>query len=189
GMRELRVRAPGPRRLGRKADLDVDLVRGQGGLEGALEVIAGPDVALPLRTDGADRRVEGDGWRGLVGRGIGMRQAAADGAASAAGLCDGCRWRRGARVRAHRRPAPLARMARQSFSGVSGMSRCLMPSGESASMTAFTAAGVEAMVPASPIPFTPSGFVLVSVSVLSRSNAGTSSAVGTWYSIMLPERS
>src|ERR671933_184272 len=35
---------------------------------------------------------------------------------------------------------------------------CLMPNGASASCTALTTAGVDAMVPASPAPFTPSGF-------------------------------
>src|SRR5205814_6777371 len=93
------------------------------------------------------------------------------------------------RMRDHRRPSLAARIARQIFSDPKGMSRCLTPSGESASMTALTAAGVEPMVPASPIPLTPSGFVFVSVTVWSRLNMGTSSADGTWYSIMLPERS
>src|SRR6267378_1319784 len=68
-------------------------------------------------------------------------------------------------VRDHRRPSPAARIARQIFSDVSGMSMCLTPSGDSASMTALTAAGVDPIVPASPMPFTPSGFVLVSVTV------------------------
>jgi hypothetical protein len=35
---------------------------------------------------------------------------------------------------------------------------CRTPSGESASQTAFTMHGVEAIVPASPTPFTPIGF-------------------------------
>ena len=53
----------------------------------------------------------------------------------------------------------------QSFSGVSGMSRCRTPSGDSASTTEFTTAGEQPMVPASPTPFTPSGFTGVGVMV------------------------
>ncbi len=81
------------------------------------------------------------------------------------GIFDRRRRLIGERVRDHRRPSPAARIARQIFSDVSGMSMCLTPSGESASMTALTAAGVEPMVPASPMPFTPRGFVFVSVTV------------------------
>src|SRR5206468_8913538 len=95
----------------------------------------------------------------------------------------------GERVRDHRRASPALRMACQTFSAVSGMSICLMPSGDSASITALTIAGVDAIVPASPIPLTPSGFVFVSVTVWSSANGGTSAAVGTWYSIMLPDSS
>src|SRR5450631_2984172 len=46
----------------------------------------------------------------------------------------------------------------QSFSGVSGMSRCFTPNGDSASTTEFTTAGDAPMVPASPTPLTPKGF-------------------------------
>src|SRR5262249_46012174 len=44
-----------------------------------------------------------------------------------------------------------------SFSGESGISRCVTPSGESASTTEFTIAGEAPIVPASPTPLTPSG--------------------------------
>src|SRR5437879_3985024 len=45
-------------------------------------------------------------------------------------------------VRDHRFPSPLDfRVARQLFSGVRGMSRCLIPTGETASITALTTAG------------------------------------------------
>jgi hypothetical protein len=43
--------------------------------------------------------------------------------------------------------------------GVSGMSRCAMPNGASASSTAWTIVGGAPIEPLSPIPFTPSGFV------------------------------
>ena len=56
-------------------------------------------------------------------------------------------------------------IARQTFSGVSGVSRCSTPKGRSASITALTTAGVEPMVAASPIPLTPSGFTGVGVTV------------------------
>ena len=56
-------------------------------------------------------------------------------------------------------------IARQTFSGVSGVSRCSTPKGRSASITALTTAGVEPMVAASPMPFTPSGFTGVGVTV------------------------
>ena len=59
----------------------------------------------------------------------------------------------------------VACIAAQSFSGLSGMSMCLMPSGESASITALTTAGVEPIVPASPMPLTPSGLTVVGVTV------------------------
>ena len=48
-----------------------------------------------------------------------------------------------------------------------------------ASITALTTAGVEAMVPASPTPLTPSGFVVAGVVVRPVSNDGRSAAVGT----------
>ncbi len=51
-------------------------------------------------------------------------------------------------------------------------------------MTAFTTAGGEAIVPASPIPFTPSGFVVDGVSVRSTTNEGISVADGTRYCVI-----
>src|SRR5206468_12468547 len=54
-------------------------------------------------------------------------------------------------------PSPRPRAsssASQTRSGVSGMSMYEMPSWRSASMTALTIAGVEAIVPASPMPLT-----------------------------------
>ena len=53
----------------------------------------------------------------------------------------------------------------QIFCGVSGMSMCRTPNGESASTTEFTTAGEHPIVPASPTPFTPSGFTGDGVSV------------------------
>src|SRR5690242_6565379 len=56
-------------------------------------------------------------------------------------------------------PPPCAVwMARHTRSGVHGIVMSLIPSGRSASTIAFTTAGVEAMVPASPTPLTPSRF-------------------------------
>ena len=46
-------------------------------------------------------------------------------------------------------------------------------------ITAFITAGVDAMVPASPMPLTPIGLVGLGVTVWSRSNAGNSAADGT----------
>jgi hypothetical protein len=56
-------------------------------------------------------------------------------------------------------------IARHTRSGVAGMSRCRTPRCASASTTAFWTAGIEPIVPASPIPFAPSGFLGVGVSV------------------------
>src|SRR5579859_2639255 len=53
----------------------------------------------------------------------------------------------------------VAWIARQTFSGLVGMSMHVTPSGRSASATAFMTAGRAPTVPASPAPFTPSGFV------------------------------
>ena len=47
-------------------------------------------------------------------------------------------------------------MARQTRSGVHGIVTSLTPKGRSASTIALTTAGVEAIVPASPTPLTPS---------------------------------
>src|ERR1051326_1035282 len=63
-------------------------------------------------------------------------------------------------------------------SGLSGMSICFTPKGDSASTTALTIAGVAPIVPASPTPFTPSGFTGEGVSVRSVSNHGSCEALG-----------
>ena len=57
-------------------------------------------------------------------------------------------------------------------------SMSVTPYGESASTTAFITAGGEAIVPVSPTPFTPSGFVGLGVSVRSSSKDGSSAADG-----------
>ena len=57
-----------------------------------------------------------------------------------------------------------------------------MPSGDSASTAAFTTAGVAAIVPASPMPFTPSGLTGDGVTVRSSWIDGRSAADGIWYS-------
>ena len=54
-----------------------------------------------------------------------------------------------------------------------------MPKGERASITALATAGVEAMVPASPAPFTPNGLTGEGVTVRSVSYFGNWSALGT----------
>ena len=56
-------------------------------------------------------------------------------------------------------------IAFQTLSGVAGRSRSVTPRCERASMTAPTTAGGAAIVPASPIPLTPSGFVGLGVTV------------------------
>jgi hypothetical protein len=63
--------------------------------------------------------------------------------------------------------------------GVCGMSSDSTPSGLSASSTAAATAGVAAIVPASPMPLTPSELVGDGVSVRSVSKRGTSAAVGS----------
>src|SRR5215472_18573504 len=73
------------------------------------------------------------------------------------------------RVRNH---APASATIFQIFSGVSGISTWRTPSGESASITEFTMAGVEPIVPASPTPFTPSGFTGDGVQVCELSIQG-----------------
>ena len=70
-------------------------------------------------------------------------------------------------------------MAAQTRAGVSGLSMCVMPSGESASHTAPTTAGTDAMVPVSPTPLTPSGFTVVGVTVCATSMRGICDALGT----------
>ena len=59
------------------------------------------------------------------------------------------------------------------------MSMSVMPYGDRASTTALMTAGVEAIVPVSPTPLTPSGFVGLGVTVRSTSYDGSSAADGT----------
>ena len=72
-----------------------------------------------------------------------------------------------------------APMACQTFIGEHGIGTSLTPSGRSASTTALTIAGVDAIVPASPTPFTPNELVVEGVSVRSVVNDGRSTAVGS----------
>src|SRR5207245_4526175 len=74
--------------------------------------------------------------------------------------------------------AGASRIARHTRSDVSGMSTWRIPKIDSASTTAFWAAGVEPIVPASPIPFAPSGLSGVGVSVFEASKLGSSAALG-----------
>ena len=84
------------------------------------------------------------------------------------------------RNRDHGRPScPMPRIACQTRSGVAGMSRSRTPKGARASITAFMTAGVAAMVPVSPTPFTPIGLVGLGVTVRPTSMLGTSAAEGT----------
>ena len=69
-------------------------------------------------------------------------------------------------------------MARQTRSAVHGIWTSVTPSGRRASMTASTTAGVEAIVPASPTPLTPSGLVVAGVYVRSVTIVGRSAAEG-----------
>src|SRR5207249_177031 len=63
--------------------------------------------------------------------------------------------------------------------GEHGISTSLTPNRRTASTTALTTAGVEAIVPASPTPLTPKGFVVDRVSVRSVVNDGRSAALGS----------
>ena len=63
--------------------------------------------------------------------------------------------------------------------GLSGMFMYVTPSGRRASMTALVTAGDAAIVPASPMPLTPSELTGDGVSVRSSSNDGTSAALGS----------
>ena len=79
-------------------------------------------------------------------------------------------------------PAAASLMARQTRSGVQGISRWRTPRWLRASTTAFWTAGIEPIVPDSPMPFAPSGLSGVGVSVFSVSNEGSSAALGMAYS-------
>ena len=70
------------------------------------------------------------------------------------------------------------RSASQRRAEVSGMSRCVMPSGDSASTAALTTAGGMPMHPASPTPLAPSGLSGEGVHVFTIWTCGTSSARG-----------
>ena len=70
-------------------------------------------------------------------------------------------------------------MARHTRWGVAGISTSSTPHGRRASTIALITAGVEAMVPASPTPLTPSGVSVPGVSVRSVTYVGTSAALGT----------
>ena len=69
-------------------------------------------------------------------------------------------------------------MACQTRSAVQGMSTWVTPRWLSASTTAFWMAGVEPMVPDSPMPLAPSGLRGLSVSVLETSKLHSSAADG-----------
>src|SRR5439155_1479243 len=69
--------------------------------------------------------------------------------------------------------------ARQTRSGVAGISMSWTPNGVRASTTALITAGVEAIAPVSPTPFTPSGLLGLGVTVRSTSNERSSAADGT----------
>src|SRR6266446_3760407 len=71
-----------------------------------------------------------------------------------------------------------SRIARQSRSGVAGISMCRTPRWESASTNALATAGMAPTQPASPAPLTPSGLVLVGTGLLFTSTALISLARG-----------
>ena len=77
---------------------------------------------------------------------------------------------------ARRRPAWIAFQTR---SGVHGIRMSLTPKCRTASTTALTTAGVEAIVPASPTPLVPSVLVVDGVVVWSMSKLIVSAAVGS----------
>src|SRR5262249_8855662 len=71
-----------------------------------------------------------------------------------------------------------SRMARQSRSGVAGISMWRTPRGESAATSALATAGMAPTQPASPAPLPPSGLVLVGTGLLLTSTALMSVARG-----------
>ena len=75
-------------------------------------------------------------------------------------------------------PRSASWIALHTRSGVHGMSMWRTPRWLTASTTAFWIDGVEPIVPDSPMPFAPSGFSGVGVSVLVVSKLGNSAAVG-----------
>src|SRR2546423_979834 len=78
-------------------------------------------------------------------------------------------WRQGDESRAG---AEAASIARQTRSGVRGVSRWRTPRWLRASITAFWTAGIDPTVPDSPIPLAPRGLNGVGVSVLDASYGG-----------------
>lgn len=72
-------------------------------------------------------------------------------------------------------------MARQTRSGLIGMSMWRTPRRDSASITAFWTAGPAPMVPPSPTPFARNGFRSVGVASGTVTNAGRSAALGIAY--------
>src|SRR3979411_438108 len=78
----------------------------------------------------------------------------------------------------HRVVPPLRCIRCQIFSGVAGMSTSLTPNGDRASSLAWMTVTLDAMVPASPLPLTPSGLVGLGVTVAANSNDGMPGAVG-----------
>ena len=67
-------------------------------------------------------------------------------------------------------------IARHTRSGVAGMSMWRTPRCDSASTTAFCTAGVDPIVPDSPMPLAPSGLSGVGVSIATSSKDGSSAA-------------
>ena len=74
-----------------------------------------------------------------------------------------------------------ARSADQTREGVNGGSRWRIPTGPSASATAFAIAAGVGTEPPSPTPFAPSGLKGESVSRSSLAIGGNVCAVGRWY--------
>ena len=72
-----------------------------------------------------------------------------------------------------------SRIAAQSLGAVKGMSMWSIPSGASASITAFATAGGAQLQPASPTPLTPKGWKGLGVTVSPRMSGGMSLARGT----------
>src|SRR6266576_1558499 len=70
-------------------------------------------------------------------------------------------------------------IASQTCWGDAGIVTSRTPNVDKASTTAFITAGVAAIVPASPMPFTPIGFVGLGVTVSASSKFGNSAADGT----------
>src|SRR6185436_4831788 len=85
------------------------------------------------------------------------------------------------RRRDHATPPCASRIARHTRSGDAGLPTSVTPRWLTASTTALITAGGDAIVPASPIPFTPSGFVVLGVSVRSSVMFGISVAPGIRY--------